>query len=489
MALSAQATSLSGDVIIIGAPTDGAHADLENNLKAAGARLHSCTSFEETYRTARETRPFAALAYLDETPQTSLMDALEGALRARPALRIIGLTSQDPAMASRFLRLVREGLLHDFHTLPLRPDILLFMLGHVRAMAMLESDGAAPDRTTAMESEPYMVGSSRAMLDTYRAIRKVAGTDAPVLITGESGTGKELAARAIHERSSNSKGPFVAINCAGLPASLIASELFGHERGAFTGAVARKLGRLEAAKNGTCFLDEIGDLPIELQGHLLRFLQEKVIERVGSTQSIPLDVRIIAATNVDLQQAVKEGRFREDLFYRLNVLSIHMPPLRAREDDIELLARFFLQKFAHELGRPVAGLRESALAAMRNHSWPGNVRELISVIRRAVVMADRRWLSAADLGMSTPHTLRLNRASVPTLAEARREAEVTCIRQAMEASSLNIQSAARNLGVSRVTLYRLLEKYSIMPIKESGMNHGPDTQEGQTETQIRGSAS
>ena len=297
------------------------------------------------------------------------------------------------------------------------------------------------------------------MLKTYRTIRKVASAGAPVLISGESGTGKELAARAIHERSPQNTGPFVAINCAGLPSSLIESELFGHERGAFTGAVARKIGRLEAARGGTCFLDEIGDLPLEQQGHLLRFLQEKVIERVGSTESISVDVRIVAASNVDLQKAVKEGRFREDLFYRLNVLSVHMPPLRERADDIDLLTRFFVQKFSRELHRPVAGVRESAKTAMRNYRWPGNVRELISVIRRAVVMADRRWLSVSDLAL--PQSIDDYVDELPNLAQARCEAEMACIRAALDYSASNVQAAANTLGVSRGTLYRLMDKYNI----------------------------
>lgn len=249
-----------------------------------------------------------------------------------------------------------------------------------------------------VDDADHMVGASEAMLKVFSDIRKVGAVDAPVLITGESGTGKELAALAIHERSDRRSGPFIPINCAGLPPTLIASELFGHEKGSFTGASARRIGRIEAASGGTLFLDEIGDIPLELQSHLLRFLQEQTIDRIGANTPIRVDVRVIAATNNDLETAVKQGRFREDLFYRLNVLGVDIPPLRERGEDIELLSTYFLHKFSQEIGRPECKFDDHTIEALCNFPWPGNVRELISCIRRAVVMAEGEYITIADLG-------------------------------------------------------------------------------------------
>ena len=324
---------------------------------------------------------------------------------------------------------------------------------------------------------PHMVGTSRAMRTAFDVIRKYATTDASVLITGESGTGKELVALAIHERSSLKAGPFVPINCAGLPPTLIASELFGHEKGAFTGAYQRKIGRIEAAKGGTLFLDEIGDLPLELQVHLLRFLQEKTIDRVGGRGSIRVDVRVLAATHDDLRKAVAEGRFREDLFFRLNVLCLKMPPLRERGDDVDLLSTYFLRKFSEEMNRPVLGFDESALRAIRSYRWPGNVRELISCVRRGAVMAEGDTITLGDLGLPEDGEMPATREgqaagtgyggdlgedspAVP-LARARSEVEVALIRTALARRGRNIKRTAEDLDISRVTLYRLMDKHGI----------------------------
>jgi DNA-binding NtrC family response regulator len=303
-----------------------------------------------------------------------------------------------------------------------------------------------------------MVGTSPAMAAVEAAIAKIARSNASALVHGESGTGKELVARAIHERSARAGGPFIAVNCAALPPSLIGSELFGHERGAFTGALARKIGRIEAANGGSLFLDEIGDLPLEQQGHFLRFLQERTIDRLGGMAPIKVDVRVIAATNVDLAKAQAEGRFREDLFYRLNVLTIELPPLSQRGDDVELLAHYYLERFARELRRPMLGFRDTALRAMRAYPWPGNVRELISCTQRAAVMAEGRWVTAADLGLEGVEPSLEDR---PTLQKARAELEQRLVREALEQNGHSVQAAARQLGVSRMTLYRLLERYDI----------------------------
>jgi transcriptional regulator with PAS, ATPase and Fis domain len=308
--------------------------------------------------------------------------------------------------------------------------------------------------------EEFMVGESAAMRNVFEMIRRFALCDAPVLITGETGTGKELVAKAIHERSSRSAGSFIAINCAALPANLIASELFGYEKGAFTGAFARKLGQIELADRGTLFLDEIGDLPAELQGHLLRFLQEGKIVRLGGHKSIKIDARIIAATNANLTEAIPAGRFREDLFYRLNVLTLAMPPLRQRGTDIELLARFFLHVVGKELRRDVAGFDDGALAALRTHSWPGNVRELISAIRRAVVMGSTPLISSADLALTSVPS---RQTSIPLLKKFRPHTrdELQALLGALERTGHNKARAAQELGVSRVTLYRMLRRHNL----------------------------
>lgn len=361
-----------------------------------------------------------------------------------------------PPGAVRECILAQEIYCHfyDFHTLPVDFNRLALSLGHAQGMAFV-AELAHPDHGVDREHE--MVGTSDVMRDLFKAIRKVASVNAPVLITGESGTGKELAARAIHERSSRSEGPFVAVNCGALPPNLIQSELFGHEKGSFTGAQG-KIGFIEAAAGGTLFLDEIGDLPLDLQINLLRFLQESTIERVGGRRPISVDVRIIAATNVDLVRAVREGRFRDDLFYRLHVLGLTVPPLRDRGDDVELLARFFCQKFAAETRRSVKGFSKQGLQAIRDHNWPGNVRELINSVRRAVVMTENLLITPADLGLSSATTCR---CAGFTLEQARNEAEAEVIRDCLVRSGNNVSRAARTLDVSRVTLYRLMEKHSI----------------------------
>jgi DNA-binding NtrC family response regulator len=296
-----------------------------------------------------------------------------------------------------------------------------------------------------------MIGQCDAMLQLYRGIDKCAHNDAPVFIAGESGTGKELTARAIHDRSARAAKAYVAINCAAIPPTLLQSELFGHERGAFTGALQRKAGRIEAASGGTLFLDEIGDMPHECQAVLLRFLQEGTIERLGGSGPIPVDVRIISATHVNLEAAVAEGRFRADLYHRLCVLRLQEPPLRERGSDIKLLAHHALAMHRQDGMRKIRGFSSDAITAMFNYAWPGNVRELINCVRRAVVMAEGRFITAADLGLPDAP----NRAG-RTLAEIRNEAERVAVQQALSRHAYSLSSAAAELGVSRATLYRLI---------------------------------
>ena len=355
---------------------------------------------------------------------------------------------------SDFSRLVLDGF-HDYHTLPVDCARLRFDLGHAFGRASLRAqlrDGKAAEGV-----RHRMIGRSRVMRELFRQLDKVAKVDAPVLIGGETGTGKELAARAIHRGSSRAGQPFVAVNCGSLPATLIQSELFGYERGAFTGAHQRKVGSIEAASGGTLFLDEIGDLPLESQATLLRFLQEKTIVRLGSTQPVSVDVRVVAATHIDLEDAVRRGAFREDLFYRLNVLHLRVPALRHRSDDIELIAQEFFRDRRHQRSPQVQGFSREARDAMRAHHWPGNVRELLNRVQNAMVMSENRLISPADLGLEQDREA----ANVVTLHGARAKIEQDVIRRSLLRANHNVSQAARQLGISRVTMYRLMSKFSI----------------------------
>ncbi|MGH7043386.1 MAG: sigma-54 interaction domain-containing protein [Acetobacteraceae bacterium] len=313
-----------------------------------------------------------------------------------------------------------------------------------------------------------LIGESPAMHRAGELIVRFARTEEPVLITGESGTGKELAARAIHEGSSRHGGPFVAVNCAAIPPSLVASELFGYEKGAFTGAAARTKGQIEHADGGTLFLDEVGDMPVDMQGHLLRFLQEGQIVRVGGRETVSVNVRVVAATNVRLREAIMEGRFREDLYYRLNVLLLPLPPLRERGGDVELLARHLLQDAARQFQRAVHDFEPAALAALLRNAWPGNVRELAATIRRAVVIGDGPLVRAADLvgldeELPAPHA---HFGATPVIATPFRPQpgsadERATLLHILSVTGENVTLTAQQLGVSRVTLYRMLRRHAI----------------------------
>lgn len=384
------------------------------------------------------------------------------------------------------------GYLFDHHTLPVDLPHLLRTLGHAHGRHALRcqlSSGpstvqplrpavppaSAParlsratwqnpddervDRAGAGRSvaKPMnaILGKSPAIQVLLRQIRKVASTDAPVLIGGESGSGKELAAQAIHQHSRRSAAPFIAVNCGALPASLIHAELFGATRGAYTGAVRDRKGLLEAANGGTIFLDEIADLPLEMQINLLRFLQEQTVTPVGASTTIRVDVRIIAAANVDLQLAVQQGRFRHDLFYRLNVVPITVPPLRERREDIVLLAEHFFARHAADRAARLLGFSAAAMRAMLSHEWPGNVREMINRVRCALVMSEGRLIRPHDLGLSEAGS------SAEPIDRVRQEAERAAVSSALARSHCNITHAARELGVSRMTLYRMIERHQL----------------------------
>jgi DNA-binding NtrC family response regulator len=378
--------------------------------------------------------------------------ALERLLCEHWRMRWIGVFEVRALELERCRQLVLDHLT-DFHTLPLDRARLDYALGHASGCAALR---ARPDQVTA-PSAHALVGSSAAIIALRGKIAKMARADAPVFISGESGSGKELTALAIHAQSARAPGPFVPINCGAIPGGLIQSELFGHARGAFTGATRARPGLIESAAGGTVFLDEIADLPKDMQSSLLRFLQEKTIYRIGSTRSVGVDVRVLAASHVELQGAVMRGQFREDLYYRLNVLPLQVPPLRERKDDVPILAQHFFHTYAADRPPRLKGFSRAALHALCAHDWPGNVRELINRTRRALVLAEGRLILPHDLGLAPGSPLPFNAG----LGESRERAEQAAIRISLERAGGNVTQAARELGISRMTLYRLLARHAI----------------------------
>jgi two-component system NtrC family response regulator len=375
-------------------------------------------------------------------------------LSITPTAKIIIATGNETR--EHALRAIALGAF-DFYQKPIDIDVLRLIVNRAERMFELEDENRRLAESTQNSPIDGIIASSPEMLRVLRTIEKIAPTDVAVLLLGESGTGKELLAQALHKMSRRAAGPFVPINCSAIPETLLESELFGYEKGAFTGALRQTIGRIESADRGTLFLDEIGDVPLPMQVKLLRFLQDQIVERVGGRKPVQVDVRIVCATNQDLDRMMADGRFRDDLYYRLNEMTVRVPPLRERLGDAVVLASFFLRRFASEYGRPVRGFAAGALAGIKDHGWPGNVRELENRIKRAVVMADGQLLSATDLGFlmdsEEPQSLGIR------AARARAEREV--LQMALAQAGSNLSKAAKLLGISRPTLYDLMQQHQI----------------------------
>ena len=378
---------------------------------------------------------------------------LQETLAIAPNTKIIVVTGNDDH--ENAVKAVGLGA-YDFYQKPVETGTLSLIVDRAYQMYTLEDENRRLLSQQSTSTLNGIVSTSEGMLQICRLIEKVAPTNATVLLLGESGTGKELLARAIHALSPRAENRFVAISCAAIPDTLLESELFGYERGAFTGAVKQTHGKIEHANGGTLFLDEIGDMPLALQAKLLRFLQERVIERIGGRQEISVDVRVVSATNQDLTTLMEQGRFREDLYYRVSEVSVNIPPVREREGDAMVLARIFLEKYARHHGRPIRDFSKDAIQAIQTYSWPGNVRELENKINGAVIVADGSRVSAKDLELGTYAEQRsLN------LRKVRQQAEREAIKRALKSDGGNISKAAEVLGVSRPTLYDLINKYGL----------------------------
>ena len=393
---------------------------------------------------------------------------LSDLVATNPGAKVIVVSGQNEKKNA--IQAVAAGA-YDFLCKPIDLDELKLILRRCLYLLNLETEYREMQQKFRPDVFENMLGTSAQMQGVFAFVRKVAASSAPVLLLGDSGTGKEMAAVAIHRRSLRKDAPFIAINCNAIPENLLESELFGHEKGAFTGAHMQRKGLIETAVGGTLFLDEIGELPPPVQVKLLRFLQEQRFQRVGGRQEIQTDVRVIAATNLDLKDAVTKGKFREDLYFRLAVVVMRLPLLRDRGEDVEVLAREFLHQFAAQADKPPMTFSPDALRALKAHSWPGNVRELQNRVKRAVIMADGKRVTAADLEL----TDQAEFVRRPSLKEARENLERELVQAALKKYSGKITAAAAELGISRPTLYELMEKLSLAkngPIRDddTGVN-------------------
>jgi two-component system NtrC family response regulator len=390
----------------------------------------------------------------DADGATEGLATLQQILSLAPTTKIIVVTGNLDR--SNAVQAIRLGA-YDFFQKPFDPDTLALMIARALHLHALENENRMLLAKQSGSALRGLITSSDSMLKICRTVEKVAPANVTVLLLGESGTGKEVLAHGVHDLSPRAGKRFVAINCAAIPDTLLESELFGYEKGAFTGAAKQTAGRIEYANEGTLFLDEIGDLPLPLQAKFLRFLQERVIERLGGRGEIPVDVRVVCATHRDLTGMIKEGSFREDLYYRLSEITVQIPPLRERPGDAILLAQAFLERNVHELGRNIRGFSPDALNALEGHTWPGNVRELENLVKRATIMADGTQITASDLGLAPgqadPQPLNLR--------QARENAERQAISRALAQTDNSVAQAAELLGITRPTLYDLMAKIGL----------------------------
>ncbi|PCI47961.1 MAG: PEP-CTERM-box response regulator transcription factor [Moraxellaceae bacterium] len=380
---------------------------------------------------------------------------LEEILSLLPRTKIIVITGREEK--ENAVRAIGMGA-YDFYQKPVDADTLKFVVDRAFRLHELETQNLTLKTGQASTSVQNLITSCPQMLSLCRTVERVAPTDATTLILGDTGTGKELIARGLHQLSARENENFCAINCAAIPDALLESELFGYEKGAFTGANGTKEGKIERANNGTLFLDEIGDMPLTLQAKLLRFLQERVVERLGGHKEIPVDVRIVCATHRNIEEMIKEGEFREDLYYRLSEIVMTIPPLKDREGDSIILSNAFLQRFNQQQGRSISGFTDDALKTIESYPWPGNIRELENKIKRAVIMAESNLITSDDLAIridSEEDAIPLN------LREVRDAAEKKAISRALNNSGNNMAKAARLLGITRPTLYTMVSKYKL----------------------------
>jgi two-component system NtrC family response regulator len=433
-------------------------AELENAFRDLDVLCGDVADQTQVLALVRRVEPDVILFDLGEGRNAAearpSLELLRHILTLAPDIKIIAMTEHD----ARELAVTAVGLgATDFYYKPIDPTVLSIVVRRAFRIRELEEENWRLREQTGAMALDGIIGVSDTMRSVCRSIEKVAPTNATVLLLGESGTGKELLARAVHRLSRNANKPFVAINCAAIPDTLLESELFGYEKGAFTGANKRTIGKLEHANGGTVFLDEIGEMPFSLQAKLLRVIQERSIERVGGRDLVPLDLRIVCATNRNLDERIVSESFREDLYYRISEVIVRVPPLRERPGDCLLLAQFLLREMAERYSRPTRILAPDAARALQAHAWPGNVRELENRIKGAVIMGEGAVVTAGELGLSDPG----EDPDCLNLRSARQRAEVQAIRQSLAVAGGNLSRAAELLGVTRPTLYDLLEKLHI----------------------------
>ena len=391
----------------------------------------------------------------DPTNASEGLACLAEILQHKPDCKVIVITGNTDT--ENALQAIGLGA-YDYYQKPIDVDVLNVIVQRAFKLAELEAENRSLKQASVKQQD--IIGNSDAILKACRMVEKIAPTEITTLLLGESGTGKEVFARAVHKQSPRANKPFVAINCASIPDNLLESELFGYEKGAFTGANKTTLGKVETANGGTLMLDEIGDMPLSLQAKMLRFLQERVIERIGGRTEIEVDVRVICATHRNLAEMVAEGTFREDLFYRVSEITLNIPPLRNRGQDIILLAKSLLLKFNREFNTNIQGFTEDAINAMLGHRWPGNIRELQNKLKSAVIMAENKFITSEDLGLAANAKVQ-----VITLRKVRENAETQAIRQAFNLANGNLSKTADLLGVTRPTLYSLIDKYKMADLR------------------------